>query len=329
MFRGIVVVMITMLFTLTAHAAVSVEKIEYKGWKNCYRVTNGEVELIVTGDVGPRVIRFAFVGSQNLFKEFPEQLGKSGEEKFQARGGDRVWKAPEDPIATWAPDNVAVEIHVTPDGLVAREPIEPLTKLQKELEISMAPSGTHVKVSHRIINHSLFPLEFAPWALTMMAPGGVAISGFPPRGHHPANLEATNPLVIWAYTNLADPRWKFTLKYLTLRQDPSNNEPQKIGLFNAQTWAAYLLNGEVFVKRTTADPSKTYPDFGCSFETFTNQDFLEVETLGPMTKVAPGQKVELVEHWELYRNIKPSALTDEELDRVLLPVLSRPIGSQL
>src|SRR5689334_24578057 len=88
------------------NATVRVERTEYKGWKNCYRVSNGEIEAIVTGDVGPRIIRFAFVGGQNLFKEFADQLGKSGEEKFQLRGGDRVWKAPEDPVATWAPDNV-------------------------------------------------------------------------------------------------------------------------------------------------------------------------------------------------------------------------------
>ena len=69
---------------------------------------------------------------------------------------------------------------------------------------------------------------------------------------------------MWAYTNMADPRMKFTRKYLTLRQDASNSTPQKIGMFNKNTWAAYLLNGEAFVKRTTADANKTYPDFGCS-----------------------------------------------------------------
>jgi hypothetical protein len=185
----------------------------------------------------------------------------------------------------------------------------------------MAASGTTVTVSHRITNHSLFTLEFAPWALTMMAPSGLAVSGFPPRGRHPINLEATNPLVMWAYTNLADPRWKFTKKYLTLRQDPENSDPQKLGSFNPNTWVAYLLNGEVFVKRAKADPSKTYTDFGCSFEMFTNSDFLEVETLGPVTKIPPGQTTEQVERWGIYRKAAPADLTDEELDRVLLPLV--------
>ena len=309
------------VFVTSTNAAVHVEKTSYKGWNNCYKVANGDVELIVTGDVGPRIIRFGFIGGQNLFKEYPEQLGKSGEEKFQLRGGDRVWKAPEDPVATWAPDNVPVEIRVTPNGLVARAPIEPLTGLQKEIEIALASSGTEVTVSHRITNHSLFPLEFAPWVLTMMAQGGVAITGFPPRGRHPINLEATNPLVMWAYTDLGDKRWGFTRKYLTLRQDPHNAEAQKIGLFNPHTWAGYLLNRELFLKQYTPEPGGAYPDFGCSFETFTNAEFLEIETLGPMTKLAPDQSVTHIERWSLHRNIAVREFSDSELDRVLLPLL--------
>src|SRR5437588_12094279 len=127
----------------------------------------------------------------------------------------------------------------------------------------MAELGSRMTVIHRITNRGLFPLKFSAWALTMMAPGGVAVSGFPPRGKHPINLEATNPLVMWAYTNLADKRWKFTKKYLTLQQDPKNPEAQKLGMFNPDTWAAYVVNEEMFLKRAKSDPAKTYPDFGC------------------------------------------------------------------
>jgi hypothetical protein len=186
----------------------------------------------------------------------------------------------------------------------------------------MAPSGSAVTVTHRIRNHSLFTLEFSPWALTMMAPGGIAISGFPPRGRHPINLEATNPLVIWAYTDLSDKRLVFTKQFLTLKQDPNTTNAQKIGSFNPDTWAAYLLNGEVFVKRTKADPVKTYPDFGCSFETFTNNEFLEIETLGPLTKVPPGGAVEQVENWALHRGVNLPEITDTALDKTILPLVS-------
>ena len=313
--------LVSLMVAAPVGAQVKVEKVEYKGWHNSYRVSNGEIELVVTGDVGPRVIRFGFVGGQNLFKEFAEQLGGTREEKHQLRGGDRVWKAPEDPVATWAPDNVPVEITTTANGLIARAPVEPLTSLKKEIEVRMAAAGTDVTVLHRITNRSLFSLDFSVWALTMMAPGGVAITGFPPRGRHPANLEATNPLVMWAYTNLSDKRWVFTKKYLALKQDPNNSEAQKLGMFNPNTWGAYILNGEAFIKRATPISGETYPDFGCSFETFTNNEFLEMETLGPLTRLAPGKTAEQVEHWSLHRNVKLADLTDEGIDAAILPLL--------
>src|SRR5580704_11084991 len=148
MLRTILLMSWVGLITTNMVASVKVEKTEYKGWQNCYRVTNGEIEAIVTGDVGPRIIRFGFVGGQNMFKEYSEQLGKSGEEAFQLRGGSRVWKAPQDPVATCAPDNVPVNIKIPPAGLIATAPLEPLTKLQKEIEISMAATGTKVTVSN-------------------------------------------------------------------------------------------------------------------------------------------------------------------------------------
>ena len=75
------------------------------------------------------------------------------------------------------------------------------------------------------------------------------------------------------------------------------------------------------MKRSKADPTKTYPDFGCSFETFTNNEFLEIETLGPMTRVQPEHMVEQVEQWGLYKNVRPAAITDDELTRVITPML--------
>ena len=80
---------------------------------------------------------------------------------------------------------------------------------------------------------------------------------------------------------------------------------------------AYLLGSDLFVKCYDADPSKRYADFGASYETFTNGDFLELETLGPLEELAPGATVEHVERWSLHRNIEIREWTDVELGRVL------------
>jgi hypothetical protein len=302
---------------------MTIEKTNYHGWKNSYRISNGEIEAIVTGDVGPRVMRFGFVGGQNFFCEFEEQLGRSGEADWQARGGHRLWAAPEDPVKSYAPDNGPIEIAVMNDGIVATEPVEPLTGLEKQIAIRMASSGASVEVVHRLRNAGREPYRLAPWALSMMARGGHGIHGFPPRGTHPEMLAPTNPLVMWAFTNLSDPRWTMLERYLVLRQDPGNAVPQKLGTFNPRTWGAYLLNGELFLKRYDAPGVPySYPDFGCSYETFTNADILELETLGPIVTLAPGESATHTERWSAYRNVRIAEWSDAELDRVLLPIVN-------
>lgn len=310
---------------MTTQAAVTIEKTNYQGWPNSYRISNGEVELVITSDIGPRIMRYAFVGGRNLFKEFAEGLGKSGEPKWVARGGHRIWAAPEDPVKTYAPDNTPVKVVIKDGVLEATQPVETLTGLEKQITVKMAPSGTAVEVTHRIRNAGAKPVELAAWALTMMAQGGVGIHGFPPRGTHPEVLAPTNPLVMWAFSDLADPRWTFTKKYMMLRQDPSNAAPQKLGTFNRNTWGAYLLGTDLYVKRykAAADMPGAFTDFGCSFETFTNADFLELETLGPLVKLARGASLTHVENWDLHRDVKIGRWDDAELDRVLLPLIGK------
>jgi hypothetical protein len=302
--------------------SLSIEKTNFRGWDNSYRISNGTVEAIVTGDVGPRVMRYGFVGGHNFFKEFDAQMGKSGEAEWQPRGGHRVWIAPEDPVRSYAPDNDAVHIDMDEGVLTATQPVEALTGLEKQITVRMAAAGTGVEVIHRIRNSGVSSCDIAPWVLTMMAQGGAGIHGFPPRGTHPEMLAPANPLVMWPFTNLADPRWRLLQKYLVLLQDPKNSVPQKLGSFNRHTWACYLLNGELFVKQTRAEGDPTrYPDLGCSFETFTNADFLELETLGPLVTLDPGKSVTHTERWSLHRGVTVPEWTDAALDSVILPMV--------
>lgn len=303
--------------------SVRIEKLAWGGWPNCYRVANQEVELIVTTDVGPRVMRYAYHNGPNLFLELPDELGGAGEAGFKPRGGHRVWCAPEKYPLSWAPDNQPVDVRIQGGSTIElTAPVEPLSGLRKTLLIRLASVGSSVMVHHRIENTLAWDIELAAWPLTMMAPGGVGVTGFPPRGTHPEMLAPTNPLVMWAFTNFADPRWTITARYLALRQDTRHPAPMKTGLFNERTWGAYFLAGHVFLKQYGADPARRYPDMGCSFEIFANGTTLELETLGPLTKLAPGASLEHGERWSLHAGVAlPESLTDEALDRVILPLL--------
>ncbi len=287
-------------------------------------LSNGDVELAVSTGMGPRVLRYGFVGGANFFKEMSasEERRLTGDQGWRVYGGHRIWVGPESPSYTYTPDNDPPAITRGKDSIRATSPVD-AAGIEKEIEARLAPSGSRATIIHRLTNRSVWPLRYAAWTLSMMAPGGAAIAPFPERGTHPEDLPPSNPLVMWAFTNWTDPRWSLLEKYLVLRQDPARPSPEKAGLFRPLTAAAYALGDDVFVKTCQAEPGREYPDMGSSLELFANDMFLEIETLGPIEAVEPGQTVEHVEEWSLHRGAAPATINDSALDERIAPLFER------
>jgi hypothetical protein len=307
--------------------SVTVEQVEYRGWKHNLRLSNNDVELIATLDVGPRIISYRLKQGKNVFKEYEDQLGKSGESEWMIRGGHRLWTAPEDLTRTYAPDNGPVEARELAPGQVRLTP-KPDAEygIQKEIELHLAERGSGVTVIHRIKNLGSNPTELAPWALSVMAGGGVEVIPLPPKRPHPGSVKnASSPadfapnlrLMAWPFLDFQDPRWHFGSQYITLRHDTTKG-PTKLGLFHRQGWVGYLNGGTLFLKRFEFQEGKHYPDGGVNYETFSNQDMVEMESLGPLVRLAPGEVVEHTERWELVPNVR-DVKTDADIDAHIRP----------
>jgi len=301
----------------------SIEKISYSGWPACWRLRNSTVELIATSDVGPRVMRFAFVGGENVLCELPDTLGKTGGTQWRNYGGHRLWHAPESRPRTYHPDNTPVLVQVLDDGIRLTQPAEPTTGIQKELQLTLDPHAAQATLHHRLTNQNLWPVTLAPWAITVMAAGGVAVFPLAPRGSHSTELLPNCSLSLWSYTDMSDARWTWGRQYVLLRQDPAAQTPQKAGGPVPAGWAAYWRAGQLFIKSFTFRPGAEYPDRGCSFETYTDAQILELESLGPLATLQPGASVEHVEHWHLVRDVPPVG-READVTAHVLPHLPAP-----
>lgn len=313
---------------------ITMEKVAYKGWANNLKISNGEVEILVTLDVGPRILSYRMVGGKNVFKEYEDQLGKSGETSWMIRGGHRLWTAPEDLTRTYFPDNGPVAFKVLGPGKFRFSP-RPEKKygIQKELEIHVPAKGTKVTVLHRITNIAKKDTKLAIWALSVMAPGGTEIIPLPAKRPHPGPPEqAKSPedyaadlhMTFWPYFDFRDERCKLGTKFITLRQDPKAKGPIKFGLLHLLGWVGYLNQDVLFIKRVPLQKGAHYPDGGCNYETFTNADMLEMESVGPLAKIAPGKAVEMVETWELIGNARPNGIrfsptNEAHIEQYILP----------
>ncbi len=301
-----------------------VETIAYKGWDTCYRLANDRVTLVVTGEVGPRVIHFGLANGDNEFYQDEATLGQTGGDVWQIYGGHRFWHAPEVQPRTYAPDNEPITMEAYENFVRFIQPVETLTGIQKEIDITLAPDKAEVTLVHRLRNTNVWAVELAPWALSVMAEGGKAIIPLPPRGSHTENLLPTNILTLWAYTDMQDPRWTWGTQYVMLHQDPGNVKPQKIGFWVSDGWAAYARGGNLFVKTFDPVPGVPHVDFGCNVEAFTNDVMLEVETLGPLEHVGPGAIVEHVEQWHLFRDV-PVPETDDDVNTHIGPNVKKAL----
>lgn len=295
------------------------EKVAYRGWPNCYRLTNGKVELIVTGDVGPRIIRFGFIGDDNEFGEFAEQVGQTGGSEWRIYGGHRLWHAPEDKVRTYYADNSPVQVVEENGTARVIQPPEATTGIQKEMAITFE-AANRVEVRHYLRNVGLWSVELAPWALSVMAPGGLGIVPQPTKAH-PDGLLPNRVLVLWPYTDMRDPRIHWGSRLILLRQDQDAPRPAKIGLSANDGWGAYLRRGHLFLKTFEYIEGASYPDHGCSLEMYTNDRMLELETLGPLQRLAPGGVAEHVERWFLFRGVEASE-DEESVARAVLPLVA-------
>lgn len=297
-------------------AAIEISR--YKDYGQVVKLSNDQVELMVTTDLGPRIIYYGFVGGDNILGEMGVQEGVETElGEWRLYGGHRLWTAPEALPRSYAPDNDPVEFEtLQPCGVCLRPHEEERVGVRKELTVILERAGTRVDVHHKITNTGLWPIEVACWGLTIVKGGGTTIFPQEPFAPHTECLLPVRPLVLWSYTDMSDPRWKFGSRFVQLKSDPALNTPQKIGALVKSGWAAYNLEDTLFVKRFGYDQNAVYPDFGCNFETYTRGSFMEVESLGPLTRLEPGQCATHVERWYLAKGIHiedPEAALDNNL----------------
>ena len=298
------------------------ESVSFSGWQHNARFVCKDVEMIVTLDVGPRVISFGPVGGPNMFFVNPHDAGKTGEPKFHGYGGHRLWIAPEEDKRTFRPDNDPVVVtHL--DGFTAFTSAPDEYHTQKQILIRAEPEHDRFILLHRVYNHSPYHLEYATWSPTQCAGGEIL---FPQAEHvsHDEKVLPARPLVLWNYTKLADPRYTWGDRVARLRHDPERGAT-KVGAQIDQGYAALAYQGHVFLKRFDFDSDATYPDFGCNFEAFTRQDMIEIETLGSMEFVPPGEYAEHQETWYFVPNQTPPADDDECADWLEDLASTRPL----
>jgi hypothetical protein len=297
---------------------IKIEKINFKNYGQCLKITNGIIEAVVTIDIGPRIIRFAFVNGKNFFHEDIEResfttgepleaiFGKGS--KWSIYGGHRMWLSPEDMPLSYYPDNDPVRWNKISGGVELIPPAQRVNDVQYRIELVMSPDKASMCVRHYVTNLSSSTKNNAIWALTVLRRGGMEVV---PQPLNNTGLLSNRVLSLWSYSDMSDERVYWGKKYITMRQDTDIKSAFKFGINNDRGWAGYFVNNGMFVKKYSHNPNGTYPDNGVSFETYTNNLILEMESLGELVAITPGSTSSHSEEWSLIDKVERPAANDE------------------
>lgn len=295
---------------------LKIEKLPFLGWPNCVRLSNDLVDLIATTDVGPRVLFFGRKGGANQLTIIPETAGLTGGDQWRLYGGHRLWNAPEHFPNSYYPDNGPIQLVEEKDFIRLIQPVEATTQLQKEMEIHFSSIGPSVSILHILRNCASSPRKLSPWAITAFASGGIGILPFEMDKDNPK----PKPSLIfsaWDYTDLSDPRLHWHSRCLLVRQDAGISRWLKVGLNSPLGVMAYLRERDLFIKRYPVISGGEYPDNGSTSECWTNDVYLELESLAPLQMVPPGGAAQHTESWSLQELYSPIHKPDEVVAQVL------------
>lgn len=293
----------------------------YQNIGKAIKMTNGVFELIVTLDVGPRIMHFSLCGKPNMFNDdcaLKEEMPNG--RTWYSYGGHRVWHAPEKFPRSYAIDDIPLEKYeLTEKGIVMVRKEEEWTHIQKIIEIQFEPD--RLVVYNRLVNNGAWAIEMAVWGQTSFAKDSLLICPVTQRN---SGLLPNTAYVMWSYARMNDPRAYFGQRYISVNTNSVDTEPFKFGYADELGWAALINYDMCLIKAFQHDRKGVYPDMGCSFESYTQDWGGEIEDLTPLKLVQPGKTLEHKNEWFIFDGVRrPDPKNDDDIGAVMEPILEK------
>lgn len=255
-------------------------------------IRNEWLQLDIATGFGPRVVALVPSGGPNLFAELGDLgIGLADGRRFTFVGGHRLWVAPEVPEVTYEPDDGEVLVSEDAESITVAG-----TAGELEKSITVRLDARSVEVTHRITNLGADPIEGAPWAITQFPPGGSALLPLDREGADAHGLQANQAVAGWQYTDWG--ALEYDVDAAVIRVEGNRTSPTKIGTSLTRGWLAYVGRGWLFAKYARPAPQSRV-DRGAQAEVYANADFVELETLGALARLAEGESTTHREVWRV------------------------------
>jgi hypothetical protein len=300
-------------FLLSRRLAAETRISSYQGWPGCVTLSNGLVRAVLVPQVG-RVLHFSLKGMPNVLWENAEAWGKLQSADSDATGnyvnfgGAKLWVAPQSKWGAlwtvWPPhyalDSGPCRTAIAKDGSVLLEGL-PSATARVRMDRRASLRGNSAQFVYTMSNVSDTPVEWGIWMVANVKPGGRT---FIPFVDAPGLWSGEKDRKIPDSLN-----WK-RLGGVLCMDFKEGKEGSKIFSLSPEGWMAYVVEGQAFFITYAPDPGAVQPEGEAPTEIFRGKEFVELEHVGPLARLAPGEKTVLTERWHLLR--LPAGLDDPE-----------------
>lgn len=308
-------------------AALVVDRIAYHGWSDCYRIANSLVEAIVVPAIG-RVMQLRLVNQEaGTFWEnraldgqthataSPDSASQDPAAKDASSaawinfGGDKCWPAPQSEWLKlqghgWPPpaafDSLPATATVVERGLLLTTALDPAFGIEAVRRIELDPLKPVLTIRSEFRKLSGEPLRVAVWSITQMNDPEAVCLILPRKSRFSAG-----------YTRILETepyRLRRKDRLLSLARHPG--QYVKIG---SDATSLLWVGPQAIVRMDVNRRPGEYPDGGCVTEVYTNPNplpYVELETLGPLTSLAPGNSAALTTTYTVTPRTSASAEAD-------------------
>ncbi len=283
----------------------AVKKINYRGWNDCYLITNDSTRVVINASAGGRIMVYERNGI-NVIYENNRQDGKLLadylSQGFDPDGGrfdygqelitrDKHALTYMGPWKADINDDFSVQLTSQPDhdlGILSTR------------TFSLDPKNSQLTILHKMENISPAETEYFVWGRTLVRLGGKLFIPLNPK----SKMSGQWGRYIWGdpvtFNNDPDDKGvKLENGFFTLI--PSEAENQKYGTDSQAGWMAYGYSGLLFIKSYGYQPEKEYAEhYGQTAIFYTNKKiFAEMEPIFPIAKLKKGESASFMEKWYL------------------------------
>lgn len=277
--------------------SISIKEVNDINYGRCIDISNGIVDVSVTIDYGPRIIRYCPKNMKNLFYydrtgeyTFPQNLVNTNE-LFYLYGGHRMWISTESGEKSNYPDNVPIVYSPITEGVKLSIPRDIKQGIALYMDIILTQETTNIMVVHSVQNISKVPMEISINADTALCKSGFVYS---------MQSEKNKIIQLYNSSKWQDKRLFISDDYITA--DASNGDEFYIGIKNAVGCCGYVDNNVIFNKRYIHNTNLEYPNGDISTKIKILNGYISLDTISPLYVVESGEIVRHVESWSYERH---------------------------